>query len=121
MDGMHRDEIQVVDVDHSNIDDLVYVCSFKRLGDPIHRIGIELKKRWVRETLRDYGSCAKIAYLDGVPCRQILHYPERLDPVVENPREGAVKVQCIFISRPEARRRGAANSILGSLDRKSVV
>jgi len=112
---MCSDKIRVVDVNASNIDDLVLVCSFKKLDDPLHRMGMELKKKWVRDMLRSYGACAKIAYLGGIPCGQILYYAEKLDPTVEKPREGAVRVQCIFTSRPEARRKGVAKALLNDL------
>ena len=109
---MRSEEIRVVDVDTSNIDDLVSVCSFKKLSDPIHKMGVDLKKEWVKDMLQTYGSCAKIAYLDGIPCGQILHYAEELDPLVTKPRKRAIQVQCIFTSRPEARRRGVAKALL---------
>jgi len=112
---MHSDRIRVVDVDTSNIDDLVFVCSFKKLRDPIHKMGIDLKTEWVREMLQKYGACAKIAYLDEIPRGQILHYAEELDPLVTKPRERAIQVQCIFTSRPEARRKGVAKALLNHL------
>jgi len=62
--------------------------------------------------LQTCGSCAKIAYLDGIPCGQILHYAEERDPLVTKPRERAIQVQCIFTSRPEARRKGVAKALL---------
>ena len=112
---MRSEEIRVVDVDTSNIDDLVSVCSFKRLNDPIHRMGVDLKTEWVKDMLQTYGSCAKIAYLDGIPCGQTLHYAEERDPLVTKPRERAIQVQCIFTSRPEARRKGVAKALLEHL------
>jgi len=112
---MRSDQIRVVDVDVSNTDDLVSVCSFKRLDDPLHRTGMELKRNWIRDMLSRYGACAKIAYLSGIPCGQILHYAEKLDPLVEKPREGAVRVQCIYTSRVEARRKGMAKALLSNL------
>jgi len=112
---MRSEEIRVVDVDTSNIDDLVSVCSFKRLSDPIHKMGVDLKTEWVKDMLQTYGSCAKIAYLDGIPCCQVLHYAEERDPLVTRPRERAIQVQCIFTSRPEARRKGVAKALLKHL------
>lgn len=112
---MHSDRIQVVDVDTSNMDDLVFVCSFKKLDNRIHKMGVDLKTEWVKEMLQKYGSCAKIAYLNGIPCGQILHYAEELDPLITKPRERAIQVQCIFTSRPEARRRGVAKALLEHL------
>jgi len=112
---MHSDKIQVVDVDTSNIDDLVSVCSFKKLDNPIHKMGIDLKTEWIKDMLQTYGPCAKIAYLNRIPCGQILHYAEERDPLVTKPRARAIQVQCIFTSRPEARRRGVAKALLEHL------
>jgi len=109
---MRSERIRVVDVDTSNINDLVSVCSFKKLGDPIHKMGVDLKTEWVKDMLQTYGSCAKIAYLGGIPCGQIVHYAEERDPLVTKPRERAIQVQCIFTSRPEARRKGVAKALL---------
>jgi len=112
---MHGDKIRVVDVDASNMDDLIFVCSFKKLDNPIHKMGVDLKTEWVKYMLQKYGSCAKIAYLNEIPCGQILHYAEELDPLVTKPRERAIHVICIFTSRPEARRRGVAKALLEHL------
>ncbi len=109
---MHSDRIRVVDVDTSNMDDLVFICSLEKLNDPIHMMGVDLKTEWVKDMSQKYGSCAKIAYLDGNPCGQILHYAEELDPLITKPRERAIQVQCIFTSKPEARRRGVAKALL---------
>ena len=112
---MHSDIIRVVNVDSSNIDDLVTVCSSKKLDDPIHKMGVDLKTEWVKDILQTYGSCAKIAYFNEIPCGQILHYAEELDPLVAKPRERAIHVQFIFTSRPEARRKGVAKALLEHL------
>ncbi len=39
------DNIEIKNLEESNIDDLIYVCSSKRLNDPIHQRGIKLKKQ----------------------------------------------------------------------------
>jgi hypothetical protein len=44
-------------------------------GDP----GLE-KESWISATLLDWGSCGKIAYVDGVPAGYILYAPPRYVP-----------------------------------------
>ena len=46
-------EIKVVDVSEENVEDLIFVCSHRFLSDPRYATGIELKKRWVRKTLKE--------------------------------------------------------------------
>ena len=65
-------EIKVVDVSEENVEDLIFVCSHRFLSDPRYATGIELKKRWVRKTLKEVGVCAKVAYLDGKPVGQTM-------------------------------------------------
>lgn len=36
--------IRIEDLKESNINDLIYVCSSKRLDDPIHQQGMKFKK-----------------------------------------------------------------------------
>lgn len=109
------DQIQVVDVTEENIENLIFVCSHRFLSDPRYATGIELKKKWVRKTLREVGVCAKVAYLDGKPVGQIMFWPETSSPADPNPREGVLYLQCVFVPFPEAQRRGIATTLLDSL------
>ncbi|MBS7636926.1 hypothetical protein KEJ37_06310, partial [Candidatus Bathyarchaeota archaeon] len=63
----------------SNIDDAIYVCSSKRLSDPVHQEVLGSKSFGFKEMLDKYGSCAKIAYYNDKPAAQILFYPEAAD------------------------------------------
>lgn len=107
--------VRIEDLRESNIDDLIYVCSSKKLEDPIHQRGIALKKNWLREILRRYGSIAKIAYLQERPVAQILFYPEEADPTRELRRVGVMQLSCIYNPFPEARRMGIGSRLLQSL------
>lgn len=57
-------EVKVVDVDKDRFDDLIYLCSGEYVNDPVHKVGIEAKRRWLLSLLKE-GPCAKIAYLEG--------------------------------------------------------
>jgi hypothetical protein len=68
--------IEVRDVEDEEVDDVFEIRSHGRLEDPIQRLGIELKRRWMLEMLDAYGPTAKMAYLDHGPAAQILFYPQ---------------------------------------------
>lgn len=72
-----RDRIRIENLEEKNIDDLILVCSSKRLNDPIHQQGIALRKRWLRHMLAKYGVVAKIAYYNEKPVAQISYYPKK--------------------------------------------
>lgn len=74
-----REKIRIENLQDSNIEDFIHVCSSKRLNDPIHQQGIRLKRQWLHEMLEKYGPCAKVAYYNGKPVAQILFYPEEAD------------------------------------------
>lgn len=108
-------EIELRDVDESNIDDLIYVCSSKRLNDPIHRKGVEIKKKWLQKMLREYGPIAKIAYHKDRPVAQILYYPEKANPSSPRKREEVILLHCIYNPTSDAQRKGIATMLMQSL------
>lgn len=112
---MASGEVRIENLQNSNIDDLIQVCSSKKLDDPIHQRGIALKKAWLREMLRSYGPFAKIAYLHERPVAQILFYPEEADPTSILKRRCVIHLSCIYNPAPEAKRRGIGTRILQSL------
>jgi GNAT superfamily N-acetyltransferase len=107
--------IEVRDVEDEEVDDVFEICSHGRLEDPIQRLGIELKRKWMLEMLDAYGPTAKIAYLDHRPVAQILFYPEEAVPYIENPRRDAVILNCIYNPFPEARGKGCGTLLVRSL------
>ncbi len=109
------ERIRIENLQESNIEDLIYVCSLKRLNDPIHQIGIKLKRQWLREMLEKYGSCAKIAYYNGKPVAQILYCPEEADVTKVSKRKEVLVIDCIYNPMPEAQKLGIGTSLLQSL------
>jgi GNAT superfamily N-acetyltransferase len=85
------------------------------VGDPILEKGREIKRRWLLDTLKQYGPCMKIAYLDEKPVAQILFYPEEVMPYLHNPRKDVIYNKCIYISSPVARGKGVGSSLLKNL------
>ncbi|MGQ9725724.1 MAG: hypothetical protein ACUVQL_01175 [Candidatus Bathycorpusculaceae bacterium] len=111
---MQRD-IKIENLQESNIDDLIYVCSSKRLSDPIHKQGIKVKKKWLLEMLTKYGSCAKIAYYKNKRAAQILYYPEEADVTKAHKRENVLLINCVYNPTSEAQKRGIGTKLLQSL------
>lgn len=104
--------IRIENLKDSNLDDLIYVCSSKRLEDPVHREGMRLKRLWLKEMLDKYGSCAKIAYYNEKPAAQILFYPEVADRAKMFTRDGVLFINCIYNPTPEAQRLGLGKMLL---------
>ena len=105
----------VRDVDEFNIEDVFQICSHSKLNDPLQQKGIELRRSWLRRMLRGNISCAKIAYLDGVPVAQLLIYPEESAPFIQQPRRGVVLLRCIYNPFKEAQGKGASTALMKSL------
>ena len=112
-----QENVRIENLQDSNIDDLIYVCSSKKLGDPIHQQGIKLKKQWLREMLQKYGPCAKIAYYKDRPAAQILYYPEEADITKEYTRKNVLVITCIYNPTLKAQKKGIGTKLLQSLIR----
>ena len=109
------EKIRIENLQKSNIDNLIHVCSSRRLSDPVHQQGVKLKKQWLLEMLRKYGSCAKIAYYEDKPVAQILYYPEEADMTRVLRRENVLVINCIYNPTPEAQKIGIATRLLRSI------
>jgi GNAT superfamily N-acetyltransferase len=111
---MHE-KAKIENLQDSNIEDVINVCSPKRLEDSIHMEGVRLKRLWLKEMLDNYGSCAKIAYYNGKPAAQILYYPEVADKAKVFKREGVLLINCIYNPTPKAQRLGLGRMLLQSV------
>lgn len=109
------DKIRIENLQDPNIDDNIYVCSAKALGDPIHQQGAKLKRQWLREMLRNYGSVAKIAYFNDKPAAQMLYYPEEADVTKAQKRENVLVIHCIYNPTLEAQKLGIGTKLLQNL------
>jgi GNAT superfamily N-acetyltransferase len=107
-----QEKVRIENLQESNVEDLIYVCSSKRLSDPIHQQGMALKRQWLHRMLNSYGSCAKIAYCEGKPAAQILYYPEEADIAKEFRREGVLVINCIYNPTLEAQKIGIGTRLL---------
>ncbi len=110
-----QNKIRIEDLEKGNIDDLLHVCSCKRLNDPVHRKGMDLKRSWLHKMLDKYGSVAKIAYYDDKPVAQILYYPETADPTKTAGREDVLTLMCVYNPSPVAQKLGIGAKLLQSV------
>jgi len=110
-----QEKIRIENLQESNIEDLIYVCSSKRLSDPIHQQGISLKRQWLWEMLGKCGSCAKIAYYNEKPVAQILYYPEEADVTKAFKRKNVLIINCIYNPTSEAQKLGIGTKLLQSV------
>ncbi len=110
-----QQKVRIENLSNSNIEDLIYVCSSKRLDDPIHQQGIKLKKQWLCTILEKYGVCAKIAFFNEKPVAQILYYPEEADITKPYTRKNVLIISCIYNPTIEAQKKGIGTKLLHSL------
>jgi GNAT superfamily N-acetyltransferase len=108
-------DIKIENLDENNIEKLLFVCSSHRLEDPVHREGMRLKKDWLLEMLKNWGSVAKIAYYRGMPKGQILYFPEEADKTRVIKRRNVVWINCVYNPFPEAQRLGIGRKLVESL------
>ena len=82
--------------------------------------GRQLRERWLRETLRDYGDTLEVRggalYLNGEPVSQIMYYPEAAIPYIAGSRVGVIRIECVY-SRVHG--KGAGSALLGDLVREA--
>ncbi|MBS7633570.1 hypothetical protein KEJ15_08165 [Candidatus Bathyarchaeota archaeon] len=107
--------IRIENLQESNIEDLIYVCSSKRLTDPVHQQGIKLKKQWLHEMFGTYGSCAKIAYYKDKPVAQILYYPEEAVKTKAFQRKDVLVISCTYNPFTNAQKLGIGTKLLKSV------
>lgn len=107
--------MRVEDISVDNVNDVFKICSYNKLEDQLQKQGIELKRRWLHEMLEEYGSCTKIAYLDGKPVAQILYYPETAVPFIVNPRNDVIELNCVYNPFSRTRKKGVGTTLIKSL------
>ena len=108
-------EITVRDVTEASIEDVFRVCSHSKLDDPLQNEGIKIRRHWIHEMLRKYGSCVKIAYLDEKPVAHLMFYTEEAAEYLPAPRRGVVLLRCVYNPFEEARGKGASTALLKDL------
>jgi len=105
----------IENLSEENLEDVFKICSHNRFDGPLHKKGIEVRKRWLIDMLEQNGPCAKIAYLEGRPVAQIAFYPEETIPYIHDPRKDVINLQCIYNPFPEAQRKGVGAALMKAL------
>ena len=107
--------MSVRDISEENMLDVFRICSASKLEDRTQLKGIQMKRRWLRKMMKDYGPCTKIAYVDTIPVAQILFYPEEAVPYIPHKRDGVIILHCAYNPFVNFQRRGVASSLIESL------
>ena len=100
--------IKIEDVGFETIDLLVSLCvPSDRKDDPLFVEGMNAKRRWAVKALEQYGSIAKLAYLNSKPAGLIQYQPKVEEKLVE--------IKCIFVPEKENLRKGVGKALLNTL------
>lgn len=114
--------LKVENASKKNLEDLFKVCAHAFKICPhnefdylMYKKGLEVRRKWLIDMLKQQGSCAKIAYLDGRPFAQIQFCLEEMMPNVSDPRKDVVSILCTYSPVPEAQRKGGATALVKNL------
>ncbi|MFX1282362.1 MAG: GNAT family N-acetyltransferase [Promethearchaeota archaeon] len=100
--------IELKDLNMAHIDDLINLClPPDQQDDPLFIEGSKLKKKWIKQNLKKYGSIAKLAFFNSKLVGFIQYLPD-ID-------ERLIKITCIFVPEKEYHRRGVGNALLKAL------
>ncbi|RLI20515.1 hypothetical protein DRO54_06090 [Candidatus Bathyarchaeota archaeon] len=99
---------KIKDVHIEDVDSLINLCiPPERKNDESFIEGIELKRVWASKSLEQFGSIAKIAYLNSKPVGLIQYQPK--------PKEKLLEIKCIFVPNRQHHRRGIGKALLNAL------
>ncbi|MBS7633795.1 GNAT family N-acetyltransferase [Candidatus Bathyarchaeota archaeon] len=78
------------------------------------------KKIWLSRVAREFGECAKIAYLEDSPAGFVQFAPAKFFPRTAEyssglPSKDAVFVACLYVAKKEARGKGLGTAMLEDL------
>ena len=112
--------LEVKNLTLENLDDVFIICAgvsttYNIPMDEFILEGIEIRRKWLKNMFKNYGTCTKVAYLDGKPVAQILYYPENAMKYMKNKRKNVVHIQCIVNPFQEAQGLGAGTALMNSL------
>lgn len=128
-------EIDIEDINESNLKDIPELCrgcvywefpeAFEKgEKDPNKKWELESKKReWFVQTMKEFGTCGKIAYQKGKPIGYAQYAPAARLPNIKDYEakavgkleEGVVFLSCLFISSEAMRDKGVGKAVLQSI------
>ncbi|MFX1515977.1 MAG: GNAT family N-acetyltransferase [Promethearchaeota archaeon] len=101
-------KIELKDLNKANIDDLINLCIPRdQKSNPLFIEGYKLKKKWVEQNLKKYGSIAKLAFSNSTPVGFIQYLPDISERLIE--------ITCIFVPDKAYHRRGVGSALLKAL------
>jgi len=94
-------KLDIRDVSTENINDLVNLC-VPQSGTPhaeTLKEGSLKKKVWIEKTLKTFGPCAKIAYVNEEPTGFVEFYPIQMFPVLRHMLgdHRVILITCVFV------------------------
>jgi len=100
----------IKDLSEENLDD--HPC-FKYMETTERTIS--MTKEWLRKVYSKFGSCVKVAYLDGKPVGMIQYAPMDIFPHVNRPdAHKTILIHCIYIAE-EHRTKGIGRKLMENL------
>ncbi len=77
---------------------------------------ITMTKNWLRKVFAKFGSCVKIAYVDGKPVAMVQYAPMDILPHVDGPdAHKTIIIHCIFVPDKEYAGKGIAKKLMDSV------
>ena len=94
-------ELEIRELYTENIDDLVNICVPQSSVSQAETLkeGIQRKKTWIKKALKNFGSCAKIAYVKGEPVGFVEFYPIQMFPFLRHTAKDQkiILITCVFV------------------------
>jgi len=130
-----RIEINIEDIRESNLADIPEACrgcvyweypeAFEQgKKDAVKTNAFEVKKNeWFAQTMKEFGTCGKIAYYEGAPVAYAQYAPSTRLPKIgsygSKPagklEEGVVFLSCLYVSDETMRRQGVGERLLQNI------
>jgi len=103
--------VVIKDLSEENLDD--HPC-FKYCRNTEETIRIT--KDWLRRVYSKFGSCVKVAYVDGNPVAMIQYSPMDIFPHVTRPNaHETILIHCIYVADKKYEGKGLGRMLMGSL------
>ncbi|MFQ6064805.1 MAG: GNAT family N-acetyltransferase [Candidatus Bathyarchaeia archaeon] len=125
-------KVAIKSITQENLDDIPEPCrvclywefpeEFEKLQQK-SRLAEEKKREWFIETLKGFGDCGKIVYLDEVPVGYAQYAPLSCLPQASSYKtkrlqgleEGTVFLSCLYVSNEKHRGKGMGMKLLKSI------
>jgi len=77
---------------------------------------VQKTKQWIRNVLKQFGPCVKVAYVNGKPAGMVQYAPMDIFPHVKKPEaHETIIVHCIYVPDQKFQGKGIAKSLMENL------